>query len=302
MKITPLPPLNSLVAFEAAARHLSFTRAAEELNVTQGAISRQMRLLEDYIGQKLFLRHNRNLSLSPAGTRYYHSIDPALRSIAKSTSDLKMWRQEHRLKVITSHAIASFWLLPKLSEFQQDHPDVDIKIHAVDSLQDIQESVFDIALFCCQTPPDNMRTTALFSERVFPVCSPDYLERHPYIAEKGRLCESTMLTLEPNDTWLSWQDWFNHCNEVCPGDDARRISMNNYPLIIQSALNGQGVALAWETLVNQFLDNQLLLRPCDTALATNSHFYLLEPEDVEDSKPSARKFRDWLSDQPEISS
>ena len=277
MRIRPLPPLNSLVAFEAAARHLSFTRAADELSVTQGAISRQVRHLEDYLGRALFIRDKRALSLTDTGAEYYDSVQQSLLQLAGATGEILQWQGDQQVTVVTTNAMASFWLLPRFSEFQEQHPEIDLRILAVDSLRNIRHNEFDIALFYCHTPPDDLRATPLFSETVFPVCSPAYLEKNPQISDPQQLATSTLLSLEVREDWLSWRDWFEGCDLPPPTETARRLKINNYPLVIQSALNGQGLALAWANLVDDYLASGLLVQPVDNTLVTESQFYMLEP-------------------------
>ncbi len=170
MKIKPLPPMNSLIVFEAAARHLSFTRAANELNVTQGAISRQIRQLEEYLGKELFVRANRNIYLTPTGLQYYQTVYSALLEVAKATGEIKKWQGEHQVTVATSNAMAALWLLPKVTAFQQQEG-IDLRILATDNIFDLHKMDCDIALFYCRVPPVGMNVTTLFPEEVFPVCS-----------------------------------------------------------------------------------------------------------------------------------
>ncbi|TDH99330.1 LysR family transcriptional regulator, partial [Acinetobacter baumannii] len=150
MKIKPLPPMNSLIVFEAAARHLSFTKAANELNVTQGAISRQIRQLEEYLGKELFLRANRNISLTPTGLQYYQTIYSALLDVAQATAEIKKWQGEHQITVATTNAMAALWLLPKVAAFQQNNEGVDLRILTTDNISDLHKMDFDLALFYCR--------------------------------------------------------------------------------------------------------------------------------------------------------
>lgn len=294
MRIRPLPPLNSLVAFEAAARHLSFTRAADELSVTQGAISRQVRHLEDYLGRALFIRDKRALSLTDTGAEYYDSVQQSLLQLAGATGEILQWQGDQQVTVVTTNAMASFWLLPRFSEFQEQHPEIDLRILAVDSLRNIRHNEFDIALFYCRTPPEELRATPLFSETVFPVCSPAYLEKNPQISDPQQLATSTLLSLEVREDWLSWRDWFEGCELPPPSETARRLKINNYPLVIQSALNGQGLALAWANLVDDYLASGLLIQPVDQTLVTESQFYMLEPPASVRPKAGVELVRQWL--------
>ncbi len=176
MKIRPLPPMNSLIVFEAAARHLSFTKAADELNVTQGAISRQIRQLEEYLGKELFIRANRNISLSPTGLQYYQTIYSALLEVSQATAEIKKWQGEHQVTVVTTNAMAALWLLPKVATFQQNEG-IDLRILTTENILDLYKMDCDLALFYSKVPPANMKVTPLFPEEVFPVCSPSYLDQ-----------------------------------------------------------------------------------------------------------------------------
>lgn len=292
MKIKPLPPLNSLVAFEAAARYMSFTRAAAELNVTQGAVSRQIRHLEEYLGHALFVRDKRQLGLTQTGNQYYASVQESLQVLADATGDILQWRSNKQITVVTSNAMASLWLLPRLPKFQDAFPNIDVRILATDSLKGVRSSEYDVALFYYRKAPTAMSATPLFRERVYPICSPDFLERQG-LDNPDQILATTQLWLDSSENWLTWKDWFKSAG-LKPTEPRRRLNLNNYPMLIQAALNGQGVALGWEQLVEQYLDNGLLVRPVTTELNTEAHFYMLEPDEHTRPKPGVEEFRDWL--------
>lgn len=296
MKIKPLPPMNSLIVFEAAARHLSFTRAANELSVTQGAISRQIRQLEEYLGKELFVRANRNIYLTPTGLQYYQTVYSALLEVAKATGEIKKWQGEHQVTVATSNAMAALWLLPKVTAFQQQEG-IDLRILATDNIFDLHKMDCDIALFYCRVPPVGMNVTTLFPEEVFPVCSPSYLAQFAENVTAEELFGRTLLYLDDSQKdWITWSEWFESVNypEVKPKN---RVNINNYPLLLQAAMNGQGVALAWGSLVDEYLDNGTLVRPVDTVLRTQANFCMLEPSDRGVIPSSVKQFRTWLLDQ-----
>ncbi|MCC4262876.1 transcriptional regulator GcvA [Oceanimonas baumannii] len=297
MKIKPLPPMNSLIVFEAAARHLSFTLAANELSVTQGAISRQIRQLEEYLGKDLFVRANRNISLTPTGMQYYQTIYRALLDVASATGEIKKWQGEQQITVATTNAMAALWLLPKVAVFQQQHGEVDLRILASDQVTDFRRLDCDIALFYCRLPPAEMQVTELFPEEVFPVCSPAYLERNNNGASPEELFSRTLLYLDESQRdWLSWQEWFEQVG-WSPITPRNRININNYPMLIQAALNGQGIALAWGSLVDEYLESGALVRPVDTVLRTPASFCMLEPLNRGVVPNSVKTFRSWLLEQ-----
>jgi DNA-binding transcriptional LysR family regulator len=297
MKIHPLPPLNSLVAFEAAARHLSFTLAAQELNVTQGAISRQVRLLEDYLGKTLFERTTRAINLSPTGSQYYDTVRDALMQVAQVTGEIRHWRGAQQVTVATSTAMASLWLLPKVAEFQRDNEEIDLRIIAYDHVKEFARLDCDLALYYCRTPPKDIQVTPLFSEEVFPVCSPGYLAKHPELHGPQQLAACTWLWLEdPQRDWIGWPEWFQQLGEKAP-EPRRRININSYSMLIQSALSGQGIALGWSNLVDNHLQSGALVRPVETVLKTEAKFCLLEPQSRGVSRQSVQRFRSWLLEQ-----
>ena len=296
MKIEPLPPLNSLVAFESAARHLSFTAAARELCVTQGAISRQVRQLEGYLNKRLFLRTNRAIRLTPTGTEYQQAVRHALEGIAQATAHQLRWRGDRQVTVATSSAMASLWLLPRIPAFQRDNEDVDLRIVASDQIRDLGAGEFDMALLYRLSPPVDMRATALFDEEVFPVCSAGYLEATGGLAHPEELFRKTLLYLGgAQSDWFDWEDWFRQVG-LEPVEPRSRIDINNYPMLIQAAINGQGIALAWRHLVGDYLESGALVRPVDTVLRTQGKFYLFEPAQPVRMRPAVRRFRRWLLD------
>jgi len=297
MKIKPLPPMNSLIVFEAAARHLSFTQAANELNVTQGAISRQIRQLEEYLGKELFVRANRNIFLTPTGLQYYKTIYSALLDVAQATAEIKKWQGEHQITVATTNAMAALWLLPKVASFQQNNEGIDLRILTTENILDLHKIDFDLALFYCRTPPAEMRVTTLFPEEVFPVCSPSYLKQFNTDSTSEDILGKALLYLDDSQKdWITWAEWFEAVNYpiVKPKN---RININNYSMLLQAAINGQGVALAWGSLVDDYLKSGALVRPVETVLRTEANFSMLEPTDKGIIPPSVKQFRSWLLDQ-----
>lgn len=295
MRIKPLPPMNSLIVFEAASRHLSFTQAANELNVTQGAISRQIRQLEEYLGKELFIRTNRNISLTPAGLQYYHTIYNALLDVANATAEIKKWQGEHQVTVVTTNAMAALWLLPKVATFQQNEG-IDLRILTTENILDLQKMDCDLALFYCKVPPTGMKVTPIFPEEVFPVCSPSYLAQFQEKTIENIFGKSLLSLDESQKDWINWAEWFALVDYPM-FRPKNRVNINNYPLLIQAAINGQGVALAWSSLVDDYLQSGALVRPVETILRTQANFCMLEPSDRGVIPSSVKQFRSWLMDQ-----
>ncbi|MGB1258163.1 MAG: LysR substrate-binding domain-containing protein, partial [Thiolinea sp.] len=292
MERKPLPPLNSLVAFTAAARHGSFTLAASELNVTQGAISRQIRQLEAYLGKTLFIRANRSITLTATGKQYFQTVDHALTDIAQTTAEIKRWQGENKITVATTQAMAALWLLPRVSEFQQRYEDTDLRIIAMDQVQNWQQLDCDIALYYCRQPPQNMIATPLFPERVFPVCSPGFLNQLKNPDMQTFLASRRLCLDESQQEWVGWKEWFT-LMDIPPIKALHETRINNYPLLIQAAVNGQGIALAWDSLVNDYLDGGSLVKPLNLELRTEASFCMLEPQHNEGKTQIVEQFRDW---------
>lgn len=296
MKLSPLPPLNSLVAFEAAARHQSFTLAASELHVTQGAISRQVRILEEYLGKPLFTRANRSIRLTAGGLLYVQTVRSALSDITVATDDLRSWKGTQQITLATSSAMASLWLLPKIAEFQSEHEEIELRIVALEQIRDLSRVEWDIALFYCSTPPPGLQASTLFYEEVFPVCSPAYVDRYGPLETPESLSKCTLLSLEEADQdWLSWKRWYAQVGIEAP-TPRRRLNINSYAMLVQAAVMGQGVALGWSKLVDDYLLQGQLVRPMNTVLRTRARFCLLESSETPTRRASVRAFREWLLD------
>ncbi|MEN5171162.1 LysR substrate-binding domain-containing protein [Acinetobacter higginsii] len=295
MRIKPLPPMNSLIVFEAAARHLSFTQAANELNVTQGAISRQIRQLEEYLGKELFVRANRNLVLTPTGLQYYQTIYSALQDVSQATAEIKKWQGEHQVTVVTTNAMAALWLLPKVASFQQNEG-IDLRILTTENILDLHKMDCDLALFYCKVPPIEMKVTPLFPEEVFPVCSPAYLAQFQDKSPENIFVKSLLSLDESQKDWVNWAEWFALVGYPMFKPKSR-VNINNYPLLIQAAVNGQGVALAWGSLVDDYLESGALVRPVETVLRTQANFCMLEPSDRGVIPSTVKQFRHWLLEQ-----
>lgn len=297
MKIAPLPPLSTLVSFEAAARHLSFTLAAEELCITQSAVSKQVKLLEAYMGHPLFVRANRRIQLTSNGTRLYHCAHNTLQDLARVTGEIREASGGTRVTVATTSAMASLWLLPRIGKFRRENEDVDLRIVASDHVRDLRRLECDVALYYCRVPPAGLSVTPLFSEEIFPVCSPGYRQRADRLETLEDLRNCTLLHLVDADTdWITWPAWFKGIGESMPVL-VKRLDINNYPMLLQAAVMDQGVALGWTHLVDDLLLSGALVRPVSTTLRTSAQFSLIEPKRGGPSGASVERFREWLAKQ-----
>ena len=287
-----LPPLKSLVYFEAAARLQSFTRASAELNVTQGAVSRQIRQLESFLGRRLFARKKRQIFLTDDGHNYYVSIAHLLRQIGEVTNNLVNPSQPDQVTLVTSSALASMYLLPKIPAFRQIHDDIQIRIVARDDLSKLDDADHDIALYYCRKPPQNRDCIVLFYEHVFPVCSPDYFSTHRAQFDTTDGLDTNLIWLESDEDWINWPEWLR-AMDIEIETFHNRLVVNHYPMVVQAALAGQGIALAWSNLVDAELERGALIRPLKESLRTEAGFYLMLPGE-RGATQQTRIFRDWL--------
>ncbi|UJB33915.1 LysR substrate-binding domain-containing protein [Chromobacterium sp. Beijing] len=288
----PLPPLYTLIAFEAVARLSSFTQAAGELNLSQGAVSRQLQLLEDYLGCKLLQRGTRKVELTPAGEQYLSEVRSALEQLAGATASLMHWQQDKQVTVACSTALASLWLMPNLSAFRQAQPDLSIRILANDNIQELQAFEFDLGVYYFRRPPKDADAAALFDEHMYAVCSPGYLPAGP--AQPAALLDETLITMDGGQRdWFNWPQWFAAQN-IAWRPAARQLSVTNHHLAVQAALAGQGVALAWGHLIDSYLASGALVMASDAKVTMSGAFYLLLPERRR-PKPATRLFADWLA-------
>src|SRR5258707_89977 len=241
-----LPALDLLVGFESAARHLSFTKAGEELFLTQSAVSRQIKDLEEQLGAPLFERRHRALSLTEAGQQFYVSAAPGLATMRSATERLRAHSGRRRpLSVTTTHSFAALWLIPRLAGFTRTHPGIDVRITADIRVQDLERDGLDLAIR--HGPPSLAGPDAVrrMGERVFPVCSPKLLNdsKRP-LKNPEDLKHHILLQYDDPDgrhPWLHWQTWLE-VERIADLRPAGTLSVFRYEQIISGAVAGHGVA------------------------------------------------------------
>ena len=297
-----------LRAFEAVARHLNFRAAAEELSLTQSAVSRQIQSLEDEVGTALFLRHTRAVELTGAGTILLRASGAALERIDAAVRQIRQSAGRKSVAVTTWASFASMWLIPRLEAFQREHPDIDIRIDATDAAVDLATADVDLALR--YAAPDNISPGAvrLFGEQLTPVASPWLLREHP-IQRLEDLAKTTLI--EAGDAhrtrhleYLTWQRWLDHFAPAPAGGARTRnkarltpqrwLYFNYASQIVQAALTGQGVALARLPLVAESLAQGDLVEPLPQMRLDSPLVYwlVLAPRSVQ--RPEVKAFCDWL--------
>lgn len=287
-----LPPLDLLRGFEAAARHLSFTRAADELSLTQSAVSRQIKALEDHLGAPLFRRQHRALLLTEAGQLLHRAVADALRRIAEAAAQLRA--PARTLTVSTTISFASLWLVPRLAAFRQTHPEVDIRVDANNRFVDLARDGIEVAVRYAppsMVPGDAIR---LFGEEVMPVSSPALLRRQP-LATAADLANHVLLHYERPDggaPWLSWPAWFEFVG-AAPVKPRGTLHLTQYDQVIQAAVDGQGVAIATSPLVKHLIRDGRLVAPLKQRAASARAFYVVVAQQAA-RRPEVEAFVQWL--------
>jgi putative choline sulfate-utilization transcription factor len=288
-----LPPLRALLAFEAAARLGSFTRAADELNVSQPAISRQVRALEEALGVPLFLRDHRRVTLTLAGQSYREAIVHGLNSILLAGRRIAESGASERVTIHANYGLASYWLIPRLAELQAAHPEVEIAVATMEEDRAFSEAEAEVAIRFGKGRWRDGATQLLFPEAVFPVCSPRYLETSPPLKSVADLERHKLLhvrtTLER--PWLDWRSLLKALKANSPNSAGS--SYNNYTLAIQAALAGQGLAIGWKHIVDDFLDKGWLVKPLDIEVTTAFGYYSVANRMAQNSD-NAKMALDWL--------
>jgi LysR family transcriptional regulator, glycine cleavage system transcriptional activator len=294
-----LPPLDLLVGFESAARHLSFTRAGEELFLTQSAVSRQIKELEDQLGVPLFQRRHRALALTEAGQQFYAAAAQVLTTMRAATGRLREQAGKRSVSVTTTHSFAALWLIPRLAGFTRAHPEVDVRITAEIRVQDLERDGLDIAIRhgpAALAGPDAVR---LMGEKVFPVCSPALLnDKKRPLKEPQDLRKHVLLQYDDPDgrhPWLHWKTWLEveRIPELRP---AGTLSFSGYEQIIPAAVAGHGVALGRSPLVTDLLASGELVAPFrSTADPARAYYAILAPGAA--SRAEAASFLAWLKEE-----
>jgi LysR family glycine cleavage system transcriptional activator len=283
-----LPPLNGLKAFEAAARSESFTRAAEELNVTQGAVSHQVKALEDTLGLKLFRRERQRLIITEAGRDYLAVIRDAFDRIALGTERLLQRRESGVLTVSTSPDFAAKWLVNRLSRFAESCPDLDLRVAAATHYVDFARDDVDVAIRHGDGHWPGLDVERLYSERLFPVCSSKLVAGRNRIAKAADLLKFPLLRLEDAKNWTRLFEAAGVNATVGPGPVLNRASM-----LIDAAIDGQGIALTRTALAAWDLINGRLVRPVDVSLRMANTYWIVCPK-AASNVPKIVTFRNWV--------
>lgn len=281
-----LPQLNALKAFEAAARHVSFTRAAEELCVTQGAVSHQVKALEAELGIKLFNRERQRLSITDAGRDYLSVVRDALDRIAMGTERLVQRQSSGMLTVSTSPDFAAKWLVHRLGRFAEAHPAIDLRVSATMHHVDFAREDVDLAVRHGDGDWPGLHVMRLCSEQLFAVCSPAL---GAGLKRPKDVLKLPLLHLDDRSPWTAWLE----AAGLADSDALHGVVLNRASMLIDAAIDGQGIALARTTLAAWDLIHKRLVRPFPVALPLAKSYWIVCPKATADL-PKLVAFRDWL--------
>ena len=287
-----LPPLNAVRAFDAAARHNSFLLAAQELHVTPGAISQQVKLLEENLGLRLFERRARQVQLTAEGREFYQAISKPLRTIAQAAARLRP--EQKRVRISTVPTFATRWLTPRMADFTRQNPHIEVSVSAEAALVDFERENCDIALRYAAQPTPGLNSMPFYTERVVPVCSPLYLQQlgcdtHTFLWEKAVLIHDI-------SNW-SWNDWLRTYHLLERNQSQSGLHFSHAMLAIAAAISHQGVTLTSADYVQTELQNGSLIMLDYMPWQTGYRFYLTWPK--RPLSPAAQACLQWLQQQAE---
>ncbi|MET3432746.1 LysR family glycine cleavage system transcriptional activator [Herbaspirillum seropedicae] len=303
-----LPPLTALRAFEATARLLSFTAAADELHVTQSAVSRQVRILEAHLEQKLFVRLTRRIELTRAGAAYFQQIRQAFERICAAGEQLHARRQRHTLTIGVLPGMASLWLVPRLELFWRENKEIDVRIVVATGAADFGRTTMDMSIQVGNLPGTtsqglplkkrmavdwhDLRADLLFPDALVALCHPRLWRQHQVRSVADLSQHRLIHTAIRPDAWAHWLQ--QHGSRL----GARQAGMecSQYPVALQAAMNGEGIALVPSVLAESFDPQHRLRRLFDGPTPSAGQYYLLTPGDRYDDS-AVRRFRRWLLDQ-----
>jgi len=299
-----LPSLTALRTFEAAARHASFKQAADELCVTQAAVSRQIRLLEETLGVTLFLRGHRRVELTEQGRKLYQTVHKSLSDIAQTSREIQSITAPTHLNLFATSSFSRLWLLPRLNQLRKLHPELHLHLISVEE-NPMMVDKFDAGITLGLEDSPHYQSDFLFSEQIFPVCTPALLIAHPEANTLGGLKKMPLLELDAkywNAKWWSAVDWSFWLTQQGQESEPvnEEMAFSHFPMLLDAILQGVGVGLGWRHLVQDMLDDGRLVRPSGlTFNAVERKHYFVCRKDLAD-KPEMIMLRRWLLEQTAV--
>jgi LysR family transcriptional regulator, glycine cleavage system transcriptional activator len=291
LRFYSLPSLVALAAFEAAARHSSLTKAAEELNVTPGAVSKHVRMLEDELGSRLFTRGHRSLELTSAGETMASALREGFERMASTFRQVKSSSDQSKVTIGCTMAMAHLWLMPRMSEFWSSHQDIVVDHVISDQPRGLDRADIDLRLrYGSGDWPDEL-SAKLYDDRIFPVASPDFVREHP-VETIEDLSGLQLLSVEGIDwNWTTWADFLAEVG--CPATRLNVRRFNSHVIALQAARSGQGAVLGWESLVTPLIKAGDLVHVTQAEIIAPQSYYVTWSA----RRPLSRQattLRDWL--------
>lgn len=273
---------------------MSFSGASQRLNISESAISRKVRLLEQHFGETFFLRGSRSIKLTQQGQVFLQKVTPALDMLRSATSEMAERQSDRPIVLAATNSVASLWLTPRLHEFRKAKPHLRIMLVASDNDQECLGQSVDLSILRGSGNWPGYTARLVFGETVFPVCSPEFLEANPGCAGITNLPALPLVEVASSHAeWMNWKTWLSHMG-IRASSYERPTFFNTYPLSIQAAVDGVGVALGWGHLVDRLLESGQLVRPCGSAsVRTDDGYYLLIPDDRRPF-PARDEVESWL--------
>lgn len=272
---------------------MSFTKAAQELHLSQSAVSRQISQLEEFLGRSLFERSRGQMQLTVAGLQYAEDVRSMLNMCNEATSRVMAGNAAHTLTVACSSGIASHWLPQRISAFTKQNPDTRVRVVVRDNFRSLVTAEYDVGLYRFNEVPEATNTVRLFEERVFAVCSPMFLEE-PVKCSRD-LTRHRLIGLEDGErTWMSWDSWFR-VQGVLGLHIEPHITANRFPVVLELAMAGQGIALGWIAIVERFLEAGLLVKASSVGASLGGTYYICWPQDS-GFNPARQRFIDAFRD------
>ncbi len=288
-----LPISNSLLVFCVAARMGNFTHAGRELAMTQASVSYFIKQLEQHLGIKLFQRQHRKVTLTEEGERLYQEVVTGFSFLQRGVEFIKQKAGENHVTISSSTAFASYWLLPRMMAFRRAYPEIDLRLQTSDKDVDLIEESISLGIRHGEGEWDEYDCALLAHEQIFAIAKNDYFETRPRPEKPSDLIRHRLIHLdEPFRPRTSWQDWFSAMG-VDFYDKGEGLRLNDYALVIQAALEGQGIAFGWQHIVDRLIDAGLLIKVIPESFDSGKAFYLVWPKNKTLS-PEAVKVRDWI--------
>ena len=293
-----LPPLNSLRAFEAVGRYLSFSKAADELNVTPGAISQQVRGLEDFLEIKLFKRRNRSIVLTDSGQVFLPLLSDGFAGISAAVDSVRRSQGDEPLTISAAPSFTAKWLIPRLCKFQALHPEIDVRIDASSRLVDFAREDIDVGIRFGTGEVEGLDSIYLFSYDLIPVCSPDLMHEGKAVHDLSDIRHHTLLHSQDTDFDPSFPDWamWLATAGVDDVDASRGMFFSQGEMVIEAAIEGQGIALGASVMVAGAIESGRLVQPFETRLPVRLSFHLITTRQKW-GNPKISAFRQWILDE-----